>query len=353
MNTTGIPIAIKAAGMVTAVGYNFNSSCAAIRSGISPVKEVNLWDGENGQLLPGAKVDLPHWWEGLGKLAELVAPSINECLIAAKPFEQNQIPIIIGVADSVRKNRIEGIELRLLRLIEDKLDLSHHPLSKVFPRGHISGVVGLQHAMKLITEDSAHYCIVAGVDSLLDQKSMNRYLRHRRILTESNSNGFIPGEAGAAVLVGRGEIQSPHIGGELRIMGIGFASEKATIESEAPLRGDGMVAAVREAISRANISYSEIDYRISDINGEHYKFKEAAFLTTRLLHKRRGKLLEMLHPTEYTGEVRAAIGPVAFAVALHAAQKKYAMGNTILCHFGNDNEERAAIVLAWENGGTD
>jgi 3-oxoacyl-[acyl-carrier-protein] synthase I len=80
-----ISVSILAAGMVTAVGFNYAASCAAIRAGIKGIRVLNLWDAENGEYLSGAKVDLPQWWEGIGKLADLAAPAIWDCLEAARP----------------------------------------------------------------------------------------------------------------------------------------------------------------------------------------------------------------------------------------------------------------------------
>src|SRR6185436_18446469 len=51
----------------------------------------------------------------------------------------------------------------------------------------------------------------------------------------SGESRFIPGEAGAAFLIG-----PPNAGKGLLCLGFGFAMEKATIESEEPLRADGM-----------------------------------------------------------------------------------------------------------------
>ena len=48
-------LTITASGMVTAVGFNARSSCAAMRAGISGVGVVNLWDFESGEYIKGAK----------------------------------------------------------------------------------------------------------------------------------------------------------------------------------------------------------------------------------------------------------------------------------------------------------
>lgn len=334
--------------MVTAVGFNAPASLAAIRAGIDGFAEANLWDAESGVFLNAAKVLLPHWWTGLGKLADLVAPAIHECHVAARPVAVNDIPILLCISGPRRPNRWKGFEDRILDEVEFRLGLKRHHASRVIPMGRVSGVYGLSIAQQLIENQEVPCCIVAGVDSFVDQKVVKAYLEQRRILTPLNSNGFTPGEAGSAVLVVPFQNASVN---ELAILGKGMAREKATIESDDPLRGDGMVLAVRQALSQADCSLSDIAYRITDINGEHYKFKEAAFVVNRLLHQRKDDLLDMWHPIEYIGEVGAAIVPCILAVALHAGLKGYAPGKTALCHVGSDGGDRAAVVVMMNNEG--
>ena len=67
----------------------------------------------------------------------------------------------------------------------------------------------------------------------------------------------------------------------------------------------------------------------------------------RYERKPKPKLFDLWHPIEYIGDVGAAIGPIVLGVALHAGQKGYGIGPTVLCTFGNDNGERAAVVTTF------
>ena len=87
-------------------------------------------------------------------------------------------------------------------------------------------------------------------------------------------------------------------------------------------------------------------FRITDLSGEHYKFKEALFVLTRLDREPRSQILDLWHPIEYLGEVGAAILPCLLAWTMHARDHKYAPGRLALCHVGNDNGQRAAMILA-------
>jgi 3-oxoacyl-[acyl-carrier-protein] synthase I len=339
-------LVVKATGMVTCVGFNSPSSCAAIRGRISGVSESHLWDATAGVPVRAGKVRLLQWWDGVGKLAEMVAPAIQECLVAASPIGAADIPILLGVADEERPHRYVDLDAELLGEVERRLDLSHHANSRLIPKDRVSGVIGLMEAKRLIEGGKAPACIVAGVDSYLSQLVVEVYLDRRRLVSEGNSNGFFPGEAGCAVLVGP---SSQGRADELEILGFGLAQETGTIDSDKPLRAEGMTKAVRAALADAKLPMHDTQYRITDLNGEHYKFKEGVFTVGRLMKKKTIDLYDVWHPIEFLGDIGAAIVPCVLAVALHAGQKRYAPGSRAVCHFGSDNGERAAVITQFQS----
>ncbi|MGD9853096.1 MAG: beta-ketoacyl synthase N-terminal-like domain-containing protein [Nitrospirales bacterium] len=341
-------LAVIASGMVTAVGFNARASCAAMRAGISGVAVVNLWDSESGEYIKGAKVPLPQWWEGVGKLVDLVAPAIQECLRAASPIPSDEIPIFLGVAPANRPFRFENLEAEFFDEIEYKLKVGHHQKSQIIPDGRLAGAVGIEKAQHLLESGEASCCIVAGVDSFLQQDVAEAFMEQQRILTPSNSDGFIPGEAGSAILLQRSEHSKNK---ELQICGIGFAKESGTIQGERPVTGEGLTQALRTAITQAGIQFSDADYWLNDQNGEHYKFKEAAFAQIRLeriREKPREDRFEVWHPIECLGDIGAAIVPCLLGYALDAHRLSYAPGPLALLHVGSDEGLRAALVLQWK-----
>jgi 3-oxoacyl-[acyl-carrier-protein] synthase-1 len=319
-----------------------------MRAGIRNVKQTNLWDAESGTYLAAGKAALPQWWVGLGKLADLIAPAILECLEAATPIAPNEIPVLLGVAPPERPFRFEDLDAQILPEIEDRLGIPRHPMSRVIARDHVSIVVALHEASRLIANHQARCVIVAAVDSLLVHDLKNHYLSQRRLLTPNNSNGFSLGEAGGALLVTAAGHNS---GDELVILATALGREAATIDADEPLRAEGLTQVIRDALQQSELTMQDIDYRIADLNGEHYKFKEMVLATGRFARQPTPKLFDVWHPIEYLGDVGAAIGPVLVGVALHAGQKGYAVGPTALCTLGNDDGERAAIVARYQRNG--
>jgi 3-oxoacyl-[acyl-carrier-protein] synthase I len=182
--------------------------------------------------------------------------------------------------------------------------------------------------------------VVAGVDSLLVGLTLNAYNKAGRLLTEANSNGFIPGEAAASVLVGPSSVPGPR----LTCRGLGYGSEPAPILSEEPLRADGLREAIINAFQDASATWEDIDYRITDANGEQYWFKEASLALTRTMRIRKVEM-DLWHPADCVGEIGAAVVPCVLGVALYADRKCYAPGPGVLCHFSADGPERGVLVL--------
>lgn len=333
------PVAIFASGMVTAVGLDAPSSCAAIRCAIDNFSETRFMD-KGGEWIIGSQVPLEQPWRGLPKLVHMVVPAIKECLAHVRDATPEQIPLLLCVAEKERPGRLEGLDDQLLQEIHAALGTRFHPRYAVIPRGRVAGALALELASRLIHEERVPSCIIAGVDTYLIAGTLAAYEEKARLLTSQNSNGFIPGEAAGAVLVGRPRGSTEK---DLTCIGIGTGREYP-VDSEEPLRGDGLVAALKGALSESGKALNDLDYRITDSNGEQYWFKEAALGLDRCLRKRI-ELFDIWHPADCIGEVGAAIGPCVFGIALAASRKGYAFGRGPLCHFGSDQGERFALIL--------
>jgi 3-oxoacyl-[acyl-carrier-protein] synthase-1 len=331
-------VAILKAGMVSPVGFDAAASCAAIRVGIDAFAETQFkFDGE---WLIGAQVPFSDGWRGREKLLRMVTPAIAECLVGADARPQDTV-LLLCLAEAERSGRLAGLDETLLRDVETRLGVKFDGASAIFSEGRVGGVKAVERAGKILYQGSARFVIVAGVDSLLVGPTLTTIHEADRLKTGANSNGLIPGEAGAAVLLGRPSESPDHL---LACVGVGFGVEKATINSEEPLRADGLREAVSSAIKDAAIKWEQVDFRITGVNGEQYWFKESSLALVRTMRVLKARF-ELWHPAECIGEIGAAIVPCVLGVALAAIGKRYAPGSGILCHFSDDGEARGALIL--------
>ena len=334
------PISILAAGMVTGVGLNAPASCAAIRCGINLAEETRFID-DGGEWILGIQVPLAQPWRGRAKLLHMVVQAIQECLQAIPNIPTESIPLLLCVAELDRPGRVKALDETFLTEVQVELGRKFHSESILISKGNVGVIVALEQAQQMVAKQICSMCLIAAVDSLLLTETLKIYEEQDRLLTSKNSDGFIPGEAGTVILVGReGNVTCPTI----QCLGVGFGQERATVNAEEPLRADGLVEAIRAACAKANMDLGETDFRITDLSGEQYGFKESALALTRILRTRK-ETYDIWHPADCIGEVGAAIGPAMLGVLLAANQKGYAPGQTALGHLGNADGSRSALIL--------
>ncbi|APO78555.1 3-oxoacyl-(acyl-carrier-protein) synthase protein (plasmid) [Rhizobium etli 8C-3] len=332
-------IDIVSIGMATAVGLDAPSACAAMRARLDGFRETRFL-GPGGNWLIGAPVPLPRNWVGEKRMAYLAAGAICEAFEAV-PEARGQTALILCLAEEGRTGRPAPDGARLLGRIAEIVESPPHGRSRIVAHGRPSGHVALEQARRILAAGEASYVMIAGVDSYLTAETIAYYLANKRLLTPENSNGFIPGEAAAAVLCMRSQKNC------LRLFGLGLAGEQAFIYNteDLPLRGDGMTSAYRAALQEAGIEMNRVGYRIADLVGEQYWFKQSALASLRLLRGRH-EFQDIWSPGECLGNIGAAAVPMMIGMAFTATRKGYAAGNPVLIEASNDSGACGAAILA-------
>lgn len=326
------------AGMVTAVGLDAASSCAAMRGKIDGFQETRFI-ASSGDWLTGAPVPLPRNWIGMKRLAHLAAGAIHD-VFESTPDARNQCSLILCLAEENRPGSLTPDSAKLAAMIGEIIDIPAKTKTRVIAHGRPSGIVALEQARRILKKSEAPYVLIVGVDSYLSGVSVAHYLANERLLTPDNANGFIPGEAAAAVLV------SATKPGGLALGGIGLAREAATIynDEELPLRADGMTEAYHLAMEQANVTLAQVDYRIADLIGEQYFFKQSALAALRL-ERGRKEFQDLWSPAESLGNIGAAVVPMMIGMALAAQQKGYSGGTPVLIEASADDGACGAAVF--------
>ncbi|MEI5677265.1 MULTISPECIES: beta-ketoacyl synthase N-terminal-like domain-containing protein [unclassified Mesorhizobium] len=330
---------IVSVGMVTAVGLDAPSACAAMRARLDGFQETRF-NGPQGEWVVGAPVLLPRNWLGQKRLAHLAAGAITEAFQHA-PEARGRTALILCLGEENRPGRPIRNASNLLRDIAEIVEVEPHSRSRIVQYGRPSGHAALDYARRMISAGEASYVMVAGVDSYLTTETISYYLDRKRLLGPTNPNGFIPGEAAAAVLCSAS--RKPD---RLRLFGLGLARETASIynKEDLPLRGDGMTSAYRSAFSETGIEMNQLGYRISDLVGEQYWFKQTTLASLRILRGRHD-FQDLWSPGESIGNVGAAVVPLMIGMAQIAAIKGYAAGNPVLIEASNSAGACGAAVL--------
>jgi 3-oxoacyl-[acyl-carrier-protein] synthase I len=343
---SSLPLAITDVGMVTGVGLNASASCAAIRCALDNFQETRFMDS-GGEWIMGCEVPLERPWRGKTRLLKMAAAAIKECIAANKHIVPKQTPLLLCLSEHERKGRVIDRDDEFFFDLQDELGIEFHGRSRVIAKGHVAAAVALQHARQLLQELELRRVMIAATDSLLVAPTLSHYEQYECLLTSQNSDGFIPGEAAAALVV---EPVYATQGNQLVCDGLGFGIEKAHVDSELPLRADGLTGAIKESLTDAGCEMGDLDFRITDISGAQYYFKEASLALLRLLRKRKEEF-DIWHPADCIGEIGAGVGLAMIAVVKAACEKGYTKGHRVLAHLGNDDGKRSSMIFSWRMAG--
>ena len=335
------PLNILATGMVTCVGLDAPSSCAAMRAKLDGFQETRFL-GPGGEWQVGAPVPLPRPWIGTKRLAHMAAAAICE-VFERVPDAEDRTSLILCLAEPDRPGRLPPDAGAFARQVAEIVELPARTPTRIVAHGRPSGFVALDQARRLLARGE-EYVMIVGVDTYLTTLSIAHYAACERLLTPANHDGFIPGEAAAAVLCARRP-------GRLALAGLGLAREEAYIHNgldenglDRPLRGDGMVRAYRGALDEAGLTLAQVEYRISDLVGEAYFFKQTALAGIRL-ERGRKEFQDLWSPAESLGNVGAAVVPLMLGQALTAAAKGYDRGSPLLVEASGDDGACGAGTL--------
>lgn len=340
---------ITGLGANTAVGRGAWASAAAVRAGVSgftqhPYMIDTAGEPMRAAIAPWIDIGL----QGVDRFEALLIPAIEEALavLEGAPASVSRWAFALALP-SLRP----GLPQRLGAELQSRVTRRFNAVfggAATFEAGHAAGLLGLQAACAKLRQGALDACVVAGVESWLEPETLEWLEQNDQLHGAgplNNAWGFIPGEAGAALLVMREivarELQLPLLAG---VLGVGVAHEPKRIKTETVCIGEGLTAAFRDALTAmpAGAKVSDI---YCDMNGEPYRADEFGFtaLRTKEYFESAG---DFMAPADCWGDVSAAGGLLHAMLACAAAHKGYARGSLAFAWASAEMGERAAALLA-------
>jgi 3-oxoacyl-[acyl-carrier-protein] synthase I len=331
---------VFAHGICCAIGHHAAAAVPALRARMNHFRETEFID-ESGMPLVGASLyDVDVW--GAARQRLMFDAILNECSKKLPAANNNaDTAILLLSAEIGREGPWQHWAQRMLADVV--VAEQFHPASRALPLGKAGIGFALVKAHALLHAPQAPvYVIIAGVDTWLDAASVEAMLAQERLASTANSDGFIPGEAGAAVIVC---LAQPGQAG-LLIEGIGEAQETAFLGGEEANRAVGLTTAVRRAAQDANCQVADLNFHASGASGESWYFNEIGLMLARVLERRVASFSHQI-VSQFVGEVGAATGPLVLAWMSQVMARADGPGQRGLAHFSNDDGRRAALILRY------
>ncbi|MDR2153826.1 MAG: hypothetical protein LBE78_02185 [Burkholderiaceae bacterium] len=333
---------IVSSGICCSVGYTARAASCALRAGIDHFQESNFQTSDGDVVRVGCLPNTTDW--GAKRQSVWIAQAAKDCLDRAGSPKDDTLVLVALSAEPQRPGVHERKSTEAAIMSGSLLSRQLSGQSHIIHGGRAGLTPALEHVWHTLSKGLCRQVLLIGFDSFLNAQAINHYLEQDRLLVSDNSDGFLPGEAAAAVLLELGPAYSPGV----HIIGWGKGEEPGRVDGSVPTRSMGMTAALRQAFKQAGVNCNDLDFRISDQNGESFFVTDAVNALTRVAED--GGSTPMVYTTaDCTGEVGAATGPLMLAWLYHLLQGQDSPGDCGVIHLANDGGERSAAVVQYRS----
>lgn len=340
-------IHIVAVGARTPLGLNADSSFAAVRAGLSQINDhLFILDKTNEPVRMALDYALEPSLGGPDRLIRMATSSLEEICttIDFNPLGIQDIALFVALPE-----KRPGWDKNDIQTVNNKLHQLSLPAKfksiELFPKGHAAGLIALNMASACIKDGHSEMCIVLGVDSYLDFRTLEWLDNNRQLANSYNRGAFFPGEGACAVLIASNNTVLRYKLDSLAVIrGSANSIETKKIKTDTLCLGEGLTECVRETTKSLQLPEQAIDGIICDINGERYRAEEWGFVILRCAEAFVDPTAYE-QPATYWGDVGAASGPLFIGMAVTAGKRGWAKGNRYMIWNSSESGERAAVLL--------
>ncbi|WNG32633.1 hypothetical protein F0U61_02660 [Archangium violaceum] len=379
----GNTIAITGLGMVSAIGSDVASSCAAARAGLTRWRELDIQVTDEDTLeavpLKGQEVSsLTLGFEGFARWLRLGDAALRDLMghsgLERPAFAQTGIHLQLpgtwleevhiqgslldrlpeGERERVRRGvdaeRTEKREQLTRRFLPELLALNQLPLA---PRTQVYAFGGaatftqvLARAVEALRSRTRERCIVGGLDSWVDGETLTQAYEMGLLRTPNRPVGRFPGEAAAFVLLER--LDSARARGarvEALLGPIASTVEAGHRFSGRLLTGAALFEAMTACFPEGARQAEGAELSIVNLNGDESRSREYGYALVRLQEAGLPTSSRRWYVPEHFGEIGAATGAVAICMGVRGFIRRYARSPSILVSLLDDELHRGAFLL--------
>jgi len=343
------PLYVAGAGAVTPAGLSARQTIAAIRASLSAFEDVPLAKPFGApQVVARVPAHRRLHRSDSEWLINMATRAINEALGTVDPAAAAATVLLVTPPESFRNHpAFEEIPARdFLAAIIERTGRKFHPASRAIDGGAAASLGLIEQALNLMEEQGVAQVLLGGVDSLVNDTDLARLGQAGR-LRGANAQGLVPGEAAVFVRLMREPGREPMVAA---IHGVGLSQETDTVLSERYSQGRAMLGALRDAVNGSGPSEPDIDFVISNGNGERYQGLEMLVTRPRFYRTRR-ELMATAYPAMTVGDIGAASGALTLMLAADSFRGHYAPGAVAMCEVTSESGLRAAAVMVGASRG--
>jgi 3-oxoacyl-[acyl-carrier-protein] synthase I len=281
---------------------------------------------------------------GAAPLAHAAQAWVSMRLARREPL--SPLPVIIALPKESRPGFDADLRTRLLPALQERsgveLDLQR---STLVTRCRAGGALAMRQAAAAITRGDLEAALVGGIDSWFDPDALEWLDRDLRLHGPTTENGFIPGEAGAFVLLTSARAAQA-LYRYARVESVAVTEEPRPWGHEAPCQAVGMTRALRDAADESTGAHARrIGWMLTDVTNERHRVDEWEMAASRAF-KAFVPSVPHEQPLLETGDVGAASAILLSVIASVRWQTGCGRADHAVVATHSDGAERGVIVLS-------
>jgi 3-oxoacyl-[acyl-carrier-protein] synthase I len=375
---SSIDLAITGIGMVSPLGLDAQTGCAAARAGLSRAAALDsfkiyskgAWShvGVTGH----AVREFAGGFEGFGRFVRLGSGALADllrgpgdprggdwsrtalCVSLPSGYlrgEQERDPAANladnGSATAMSAALADSLLARLCELASIAIPVANHVSIFEDQAGFARSLLRAWH---LVSTGVADRCIVGGIDACTDEAHLAAAHHFNILKTEDQPSGFQPGE-GAAFLMLESSAAAAARGAQItgRIETVAIGKEATARCARKPALGIGLAETIGCCLESLT-PQGAVGWILADLNGDAFRANDWGYALVRLVaaHPELGGC-QVVIPAESFGETGAAQGALAACMAVRAFARKYSPAPRALIWLASYSGERGAFTIAAQN----
>jgi 3-oxoacyl-[acyl-carrier-protein] synthase-1 len=350
-DASGAPV-ITATGLATSLGRRAANAVAAYRCRLTRTSvstELKVMDNGTGMEVPmlvHQVVGLTDGYEQVGRWFRLASAAARDLATEhdlGKPRRLGLVAVIPRLSDLRLPDFVDIDEAALPGIVSGTLPATWRVAETRIEYGALGFARAVAVAgIKLAGEwDRA---VILAADSFVDCQSLTWLNKTGRLKGDENPVGFIPGEAGACLL-----LESPTEARRRGATGRARIRTSVVCESDTPSENvedqaaRNIAACLRTALLRVDPANRERAALFTDLNGEPARAQRLGTAMTALTDSLQGATIE--HPIECFGETGAVLAPLAACLVVGSFDRGYARSSSAFVLNTDDDGSTACVAL--------
>lgn len=354
----GVEVAITGLGWNLPVGSCAAQAYAAVRAGINRFTQWSLTGGagggDDGTATVSSLAGTPaaDWGQ---RAEELVVGPLQEALYDAGLYEPDDLKRVhrrSAISAHIAMPYLDrpGITAESAQSFQENarthcvVALSSEQV-EFLPHGHAAGLMAVEQAIGALSGDDADVALVIGVDTLLIPESLAEMLEQKKVKTDFQPSGLIPGEGAAVLVLERLEDAQERGAAIYAVLGsLAKGEEKIPYDGSEPPGAEALSQAVNEVLEKTGQPPESFADVLTDLNGERGRFQEWGLVEVRCLSGLGGGW-ERHHTADCTGDLGAATGVFLLGLGAGMLRQGHAAGQAVLVTTAAQRGERACASL--------